>query len=279
MLSFWTKLRRALFGAYEHGALGFAKGAAYSALLAFFPVLTTTTAILVQMNAEAVSRKITGALFRVAPASVEELLRFYMTERGSRPLAVPIAAALLAIWAASGVMMSLMEGFQAAYQRKSSRGILHGRWISMWLVLVSIGPILGASALMIFGDRLETSILQVLGFLDMGQTVAGGVKFFAMLGRYAVSGCAVVVVAGLLYMYGPDAGSGRRIWPGSLLATSLWLLITTVFAWYVRNIANYNVLYGSIGAVMALCVWMYLLALSAMVGCEFNVQSDRRKKP
>ncbi|MDO9067703.1 MAG: YhjD/YihY/BrkB family envelope integrity protein, partial [Deltaproteobacteria bacterium] len=66
---------------------------------------------------------------------------------------------------------------------------------------------------------------------------------------------------------------------GSLLATSLWLIITTVFAWYVRNIANYNVLYGSIGAVMALCVWMYLLALSAMVGCEFNVQSDRRKKP
>ena len=87
-----------------------------------FPVLTTTTAILVQMNAVAVSRKITGALFRVAPASVEDLLRFYMTERGARPLAVPIAAAILALWAASGVMMSLMEGFQAAYQREEQSG-------------------------------------------------------------------------------------------------------------------------------------------------------------
>lgn len=277
-MSFWTRLRRALFGAYEHGALGFAKGAAYSALLAFFPVLTTTTAMLIQMNAAAVARKVTGALFRVAPAGVEELLRFYMTERGARPLAVPIAAALLATWAASGVTMSLMEGFQAAYERKSNRGILHGRWISIWLVLVSIGPVLGASGLVLFGDWMETRILLLLGFLPVGETVAGGVKFIAMLVRYAVSAGAGVLVAALLYIYGPDAGTGRKIWPGSLLATALWLLITSAFGWYVRNIANYNVLYGSIGAVMALCVWMYLLTLSAMVGCEFNVQSDRRKK-
>lgn len=277
-MSFWSRLRRALFGAYEHGALGFAKGAAYSALLAFLPVLTTTTAILVQMNAASVSRKITAVLFRVAPAGVEDLLRIQMTQRGTRPLAVPILATVLALWAASGVMMSLMEGFQAAYQRKSSRGILHGRWISLWLVLVSIGPVLGASILMIFGDWMETRVLLLLGLLDAGQTLAGGVKFIAMVVRYLVSACAVVVVAGLLYVYGPDAGSNRRIWPGSFLATGLWLTLTTAFGWYVRNITNYNLLYGSIGAVMALCVWMYLLALSAMIGCEFNVQSDPRKK-
>jgi len=277
-MSFWTTLRRALYGTYEHGALEYSKGAAYSALLSFFPVLTTTTAILVQMNAVAVSRKITGALFRVAPATVEDLLRFYMTERGSRPLAVPIMAAILALWAASGVTMSLMEGFQAAYQRKSNRGILHGRWISLWLVLVSIGPVLGASMLTIFGDWMETRILLLLGLLDAGETLAGGVKLISMCIRYAVSGSALVLVAALLYMYGPDAGSNRKIWPGALLATVLWLVITSAFGWYVRNIANYNVLYGSIGAIMALCVWMYLLALSAMIGCEFNVQYERRKK-
>lgn len=271
-------MRRAIYGAYQHGALGFAKGAAYSALLAFLPVLTTTTAILVQMNAAAVSRKIIAVLFRVAPAGVEDLLRIQMTQRGMRPLALPIVATVLALWAASGVMMSLMEGFQAAYQRTSSRGILHGRWISMWLVLVSIGPVLGASILMIFGDWMETRVLLVLGLLDAGQTLAGGVKFIAMVVRYMVSASAVVLVAGLLYMYGPDAGANRRIWPGSFLATGLWLTLTTAFGWYVRNIANYNVLYGSIGAVMALCVWMYLLALSAMIGCEYNVQCEPRNK-
>lgn len=278
MILFWTRLRKAILGAYDHSAFLYAKAAAYSALLAFLPVLTTTTAILVHFNAAAVSRRITAVLFKVAPAGVEELLRIQMTQQGSRPLAVPIAASILAFWAASGVMMSLMEGFQAAYQRKSSRSVLHERWISIWLVVISIGPVLGATVLMIFGDWMETRALMLLGLLDAGESVAGGVKFLSMAVRYAVSAGAIVAVAGLLYKYGPDAGTNRRVWQGSLLATALWLLITSIFGWYVRNISNYNVLYGTIGAVMALCVWMFLLALSAMVGCEFNIQSDPRKK-
>lgn len=265
-----------MYGAYQHGALGFAKGAAYSALLAFFPVLTTTTALLVHMNAESVSRRITGALFKVAPPGVEELIRYQMTERGTRPVALPIVATILALWAASGVMMSLMEGFQGAYQKKSRRGIVHNRWIAMWLVLVSIGPVVGASSMMMFGDRAESAVLRMVGVLDAGETLRGGVRFIGMAGRYAVAMGTIVVVAALLYYFGPDAGRRRAIWPGSVVAMGLWLAITTAFAWYVRNIANYNVLYGGIGAVIALCVWMYLLALSAMVGCEFNARSDAR---
>ncbi|MBI4893925.1 MAG: YihY/virulence factor BrkB family protein [Acidobacteria bacterium] len=276
------RLFKSAWGAYEHGALGFAKGAAYSALLSFFPVLTTTTAILVQMNADAISHKVTAFLFKVAPPGVEDLIRYQMTQRGARPLALPIAASLLALWAASGVMMSLMEGFQGAYQRKSSRGILHGRLISMWLVLVSIGPVVGASAMMIFGDRAENGALRLLGLLDAGETLRGGVKFLGMLARYSVAMATIMLVAALLYKFGPDAGRRRPIWPGARVAMVLWLAITTVFAWYVRNIANYNVLYGSIGAVIALCVWMYLLALSAMIGCEYNAlldkKTDKKKK-
>jgi membrane protein len=67
----------------------------------------------------------------------------------------------------------------------------------------------------------------------------------------------------------------RSVWPGAILATVLWLLATTVFALYVRHIANYNVLYGSIGAVIALLVWMYLLAVSSLLGCEYNAVRER----
>ena len=48
-----------------------------------------------------------------------------------------------------------------------------------------------------------------------------------------------------------------------------------VFAWYVRNIARYNVMYGSIGAAIALLVWMYLIAIIALIGCEFNAVYER----
>jgi len=47
------------------------------------------------------------------------------------------------------------------------------------------------------------------------------------------------------------------------------------FGWYVRHVAQYNVIYGSVGAGIALLVWMYLLAVSALIGCEFNAACER----
>jgi membrane protein len=274
--TFFVLFRRALFDAYRHGALGYAKAAAYSALLSLFPMLTTTLALLVQANADAVAKRITSGLFRFAPSSVEDLLQEYL-ERGSRPASLPVAAGILALWAASGVMMSLIDAFQAAYERKSSRGVVHGRLVGLWLVIASILPAVGASALLIFGDRVERWVLTSLGVLASGETVRGGVRFIGLAVRYVVSLLAIVAVTSLLYYFGPDAGKRRKIWPGAWLATVLWLLLTTIFGWYVRRIANYNVMYGSIGAVIALCVWMYLLSLSAMVGCEFNAQAEKRR--
>jgi membrane protein len=276
MSGFFRRLWRAIMNAYRHGALGYAKGAAYSALLAFFPVLTTTTALLVHMNAAAVSRRITAMLFRVAPPGVEELIRYYVEQRGARPLALPIAAGVLALWAASGVMVSLMEAFQAAQGRPKGRGVMMTRLVAFWLVLVSLLPVVGATALMIFGSRVENQALHWLGLLRAGESLQGGVRLLGALLRYALAAASMIVVAALLYYFGPEGRCGRRIWPGALLSTALWFLLTAAFAWYVRNIANYNVMYGSIGAVIALCVWMYLLALTAILGCEFNLVPEKR---
>jgi membrane protein len=46
----------------------------------------------------------------------------------------------------------------------------------------------------------------------------------------------------------------------------------------VRNMANYNVMYGSIGAGIALLVWMYLMAAIALIGCEFNAELERLRR-
>ena len=65
------------------------------------------------------------------------------------------------------------------------------------------------------------------------------------------------------------------VFPGAALATLLWLLATVAFAWYVRHVANYNVLYGGVGAGLALLVWMYVLAVINLFGCEFNAARER----
>ena len=118
-------LQRSLLATLDDGCFGIAKGAAYSALLSFFPVLTSAATILVQTRAEFVSRTIEDALSEIVPPGSEDLVVQQFRVTGARPISLLIVAGLISVWAASGVIKSLMEGFQAAYRIPRSRGYFH----------------------------------------------------------------------------------------------------------------------------------------------------------
>lgn len=275
LLRFWGLFRQACVGAYEDNCFGIAKGAAYSSLLAFFPVLASIAAILVRVNADSVARVLSRLLFQVIPPGTEDLVRYQFIVQGQRSIWLVLAATLLSAWAASGTMMSLMEGFQGAYQLPSGRSFLRQRGIAILLVFIAAVPSIGASTLILFGARIERWMIGLLGLAPEADLRTGVVVLFGLL-RYSVALAAIVFVTALLYWVGPNRPLKlRAVWPGAFLATVLWLLATSAFAWYVRNIANYNVLYGSIGAVIALLVWMYLLAVISLLGCEYNAVRER----
>ena len=260
----------------DDNCFGIAKAAAYSALLSFFPVLTSAATILVQTRAEYVSGLIASFLFEVVPPGTEELVRYQFMVRGSRPLLLLIAAVMLSVWAASGVVSSLMQGFQAAYRIEQRRSIPHNLGVAVALVLLSVVPLGAACGLILFGGWVDQTVVGWLIGTPLLEPVASGWNLLYRLARYAVAFGAVVAVTSMLYYFGPyrqQRWSG--VWRGAVLATVLWLLATSAFGWYVRNIANYNVLYGSIGASIALLVWMYLMAVIALLGCEFNAQAER----
>lgn len=254
MKEFWRRLGLSFYEAAFDGCLAAAKGAAYSSLLALFPVMSSLTAILAQINADSVTTKIGQFLFEVAPPGTEELLEYSITIRGQRPILLLILAVFISLIGASGVMLSLIDGFQAAYRFKNRRNFWKQRAIAMVLVALVASPGVAMSALMVYtGSPLlwpPAIVAIALGNL-------------------------------LLYRFGPDLPPELRqgsIWPGALIATGIWMAATVGFVWYVRNLANYNVMYGSIGAVIALLVWLYLLMVSVLLGCEYNAVSDREEK-
>ena len=277
----WTQravliFRRAFVAAYENNCFGLAKGVAYSGLLAFFPVLTTLTAILVQSNALSVSKMLASLIFDVVPPGTEQLVLYNFTERGQRPVSLLIVATLLALWAASGVMASLMQGFQVAYRIEQGRPFLKQRAMAILLVIFVAVPIVAASGLIVFGARTERLVFTSVGLLQGEQQLQGWVSLLGRLLRFTVALGSIVCSTALLYYIGPNRSNRlRQVLPGAAVATALWWGATTCFGWYVRNIANYNVLYGSIGAVVALLVWMYLLSVIALYGCEYNAQRER----
>jgi membrane protein len=267
----WGVFRLACLAGYEDNCFGIAKGAAYSALLSLFPVLTTVTALLVQANADAVARVLSRIVFEVAPPGTQDLLQNYLSLHGKRPVTLLVVATLLSIWAASGAMMSLMEGFQAAYRLPGGRPFLHQRATAAILVLCTVAPLVAGSTLILFGSRAETVLDSWLGFSADVIEFKSWVVVLGRAVRYLLAFLSIVLAAAFLYGIGPNRKMNLwSVWPGSVLATVLWSAATMVFGWYVRNIANYNLLYGSIGAVIALLVWMYVLAVVALIGCEYN---------
>ncbi|MFN7543413.1 MAG: YihY/virulence factor BrkB family protein [Acidobacteriota bacterium] len=272
-------LRHAAISTYRNGLIDIAKGAAFSALLSFFPVLTTLATILVQANAERVSQAIARFLFEVVPPGTEDLVQYAFTLRGARPHWLIAGAALLSIWSASDVIVSLMAGFQAAYCTPNTRGFWRQRWVAVLLVFLALLPAIGASLLLVFSESIAGLVLSWLKFLVPGSFAANLVGFSSRVLSNIIAIATLVYVTSLLYRYAPSRPrTWVRVWPGALVATILWSLATLGFGWYVRNIATYNIMYGSIGAAIALLIWMYLLSLIALFGCAYNAETDKLRK-
>ena len=269
-------LKRTLLSALDDGCFATAKGAAYSSLLSFFPILTSAATILVQTRADFVARSMSQFLQQIVPPGSEEIVFNQFRIRGQRPTSLLIVAAILSLWAASSVIKSLMEGFHAAYRTPRSRSFLHETAVAIGLVFLAAIPLVLASALVLFGGEAERLVLKGLSVDPILNPLAGLWELLSRIARYSVAFAATATLTAMLYYFGPYRRQHwSRVWPGAILATLLWLGATTGFAWYIRNITNYNVLYGSIGTGIALLVWMYVLAAIAILGCEFNAEYER----
>lgn len=276
-------LRRAVEAANADNCFAIAKGAAYSFLLSLFPILTTLIAILIEINAQSVVHVIASFVRQVVPPGTGEIVLWRLQTHRAKPIPLSVAAIVLSLWAGSGAMISLMEGFQAAYRIPAGRPFLKQRAMAIFLVLIAAVPAVGASALIIFGDRSEKAFIHWLGVSDISTQV----EILWRVARYVLAFCTTTFVTGLLYYFGPNYrfeperteryGGPRfmRVWPGAFLSTVLWLLVTAGFAVYVGHIAHYNIFYGSIYTVIVLLTWLYLIACIALIGCEFNAERER----
>jgi membrane protein len=269
-------LQRTFLAAFDDGCFTIAKGAAYSAILSFFPILTSAATLLVMTRAAPVSDAIAGLLQKVVPPDSEQLVLMQFRARGEKSITLLLVALLLSLWAASSVIKSLMEGFHAAYRIPRSRSFFRETGVAIMLVFLSAIPLIGASALVLFGTQVERVVVGSAPLDPVLNPLAGFWQTVSLLGRYLVAFGATVALTSILYYYGPYRNQKwSGVWRGAVVATVFWLVATQGFGWYVRNLGRYNVMYGSIGTSIALLVWMYLMAAIAILGCEFNAEYER----
>ena len=265
MRTFLRLLRGALHGAFQDNAFSTAKGATYSFLLALFPALLVLATLLAGTQRQhTFLQQFAPVLNRVLPVPALRLLESALTETHSASMHLVISAALVAVWAASSLVVSWMEGFQKAYGAPPFP-LIHQRLVAFWLAFASLIPLLLATLLISLGSNFELWLVSHYGIFKPQLLTLW--EFI----RWIIALSATGLTIGVIYHQGINLRvSWRSVYPGALVATILWVPSTMGFATYVRHYAEYSTLYGNLAAVVLLMVWMYILSLAVLVGAEFN---------
>src|SRR5271154_3619602 len=266
MLRFLRLLRLAFWRAFQHDAFSIAKASAYSSILTFFPALLVVGSVLATSRKGApYLREISYALSRILPAGSNAAMTF-LRGASQRPLGLLLTASLLTLWTASGVMISWMEGFRRCYELPKIWGLVKERLISFALVVLAGLPMTFSTLLIAFGSKIETRIL----FYTAHEFSPYILLMWTSL-RWIIATLTSIAVIALIYHNAvPRTQPWHSVIPGATLATGMWFSSTLLFGFYLRHYADYSIIYGSLGAAIALLVWMYMVSLVVLVGAEFN---------
>ncbi len=168
---------------------------------------------------------------------------------------------LLALWSARAGVLAIMRGLNNIHDQPNRTGL--------WQAVVAFALTIGLVGLALSALMLVVVAPVALALLPLGPAAAWTAEAL----RWTLAVAVLLAGLGLVYRYGPNSpGEMRPGWisPGALAALTLWLAGSLGFNLYLANFGNYNEVYGSIGAVIALLIWLYLSAYIVLLGAVLN---------
>ena len=236
---------------------------AFYLLFTIFPLLIFLSALLglLNLNVEAIG----FALLDFLPKEVVELITAYLSYVSENPSPrLMVFGLFFSVYFPMRSANSLMRSVRTAYHLGPPRGSLRHMLKALFYTVVLIISIALTLTLMTVGDRLLS--YAVLHFRLPSFVAETWVRL-----RFPVVAVAGYFVLFLLYALAQDQiRPWRDIWPGTLAALGGWMGISLLYSLYVDRIAHYSALYGSIGAVIVVMIWLYLSAVMLIMGAEFN---------
>lgn len=173
-------------------------------------------------------------------------------------------------WSASAMFGAIRKALNIAWDTEVHRPLVQQKLIDLEMV-VGVGLLLGAS----IAGTTALRTLRELSDEALGPLSTGTGFFWSVL-PLALPGFLTFLVFLLIYRFVPNVSHRLGdVWPGALLATALFELLKNAFVLYVAEFSNYDVVYGSLGAVMLFLLWTYLSANVLLLGAELASEYER----
>lgn len=243
-----------------------ANSIAFSLFLAIFPTIIFAFSLIPHLPlSEYYADMLNQAIESALPHSASKYLTEIVTSVASikRQGMLSIGFALSLFFASSGVL-TLMAGFDKSYDTTfKKRSYIKKRGVALFLTILLTLVFLSSIFLIIIG---ENSLARILNGIGVGDSA-----LLIKLLRYLISVFVIYTGITVIYRYGPSLRRRTAfVNAGSILATVLSILTSLGFAYFINNFGRYNELYGSIGALLIILLWLQFNALVLLIGFELN---------
>ncbi|MDX1478558.1 MAG: YihY/virulence factor BrkB family protein [Saprospiraceae bacterium] len=243
-----------------------ANAMAFSFLLAIFPAIIFLFTLLPYLPIEGFTQAMTQSIREVLPEQAAQYIIDIIEQLTSISQGGLLSIGLvLALWFSSNGMISMLRGFEKSYDISyKQRSWWRHRLVALELTLILGTLFILSMAMIVFGRQLTEAIMEwgVIELKNLDELRL--IRWFAIIALF---------YAGIstLYRYGPALKRRIRFFsPGATLATILSLLSSLAFAYYVNRFDTYNQIYGSLGALIVLMLWLQINSLIVLIGYELN---------
>lgn len=249
-------------------------GVAFFTMLAIFPAVAALISVfgyvadptVISSQMELLEEFVPDEAFDLLNAQVVRLV----TANDSTLGWASVLSTLLAFWSARRGVGALVQGLNAIYGTELRGGVRHSL-VVLFLTFAMI--MVGFSAL-----ALQVVLPVGMAFFPLG----GFYGILIEVLRWALAVAVLVAGLGLFYRFGPNRNGTQRtvqlgvLSPGLIVAVLLWAAASVAFSFFLQNFGNYNEVYGSIGAVIALLMWFYISAYVVLLGGVLNAVMETR---
>lgn len=250
-----------------------ASSLAFNFFLAFFPSIIVFFTLIPYIPIDGFQQTLMEIISNVLPPSTNSatfstLEDIINNQRGGL-LSIGF---ILALYFSTNGMSSLIQAFNSSYHIRENESIIKHQMLSILLTIVISALVFLTIILIIFG---KASIIYMIDY----QLINENKLVLLNAAKWVILIFMLFLGITTIFNLGPAIKSQIKIFsPGAILATLFIILTSIVFSYYIDNFSQYNKIYGSIGTLIIILLWIYFNAIFLLIGFELNASIFNAKK-
>ena len=255
-------VRRMVLRFFSDGIPQAAAALSYFLLFSLLPLLMFVNALVARLG---ISIEDFRPVFELMPKSLQELILSYFGQLSVSPSFSPmLIGTLLTLYFLSRAVRSMMRTVDRIYRVEVHRRAVLDILLSFAMTAGFLLTVVCSFVLVVAGRMLLHQLARMVPLpMHLIESVRG-TGFWMMIAL-------VFVFLMLFNKIVPNLHLGfREVWPGALFSLVAWVLVSWCFSFYVDNMAQYSVLYGSLATAIVLMLWLYLVSMILLMGPQLN---------